>query len=308
MQLDTYTRVSLVMELVKKTDDQGNRIILKRYRGRVFHKDIPGNVGDQLEKVENLQCRPDDVLLCTFPKSGTHWVYNMTRMLQTKRIQYGGALNMIEFEDISAFDHVKSPRLFSTHLTYPFIPKAAKKGDLKLIYVLRNPKDVVCSYFTYMDRIECTSYIGNFDGFLKSFLTEETISCGGSWFTHTREWNSAIRDNPDLQVLLLQYESLKKDLYKNLQKIASFLEIDHDEKFLRTVESTVSFQSLKTLHGTRAGENRLYINYGDNGRLPIYNKGIVGNWKSVFTVAQNEVFDAVYKEKMCDVGVNIAFT
>ncbi|XP_033737811.1 sulfotransferase 4A1-like [Pecten maximus] len=142
------------MELVKKTDDQGNTTIFKRYHGRAFHKEIPGNVGDQLEKVASLPCRPDDVLLCTFPKSGTHWVFNMVRMIQTNTLKYISDLAMIEFEDVGRSANIKSPRLFATHLTYPFIPKAAKEGQLKLIYVLRNPKDVVCSYYKYMSQIK----------------------------------------------------------------------------------------------------------------------------------------------------------
>ncbi|XP_033737810.1 sulfotransferase family cytosolic 1B member 1-like [Pecten maximus] len=295
------------MELVKKTDDQGNTIIFKRYHGRAFHKEIPGNIGDQLEKVASLRCKPDDVLLCTFPRSGTHWVFNMTRMIQMKTLQYTSNPVMVEFEDVGRLDNVKSPRLFHTHLTYPFIPKAAKGGQLKLIYVLRNPKDIACSYYKYMSRIKSTSYIGNFDGFLKAFLTEETISCGGSWFTHTREWNSAICENRDLKILILRYECLTKNLYPNLVKIANFLEVDQDETFLRNVERTVSFENLKQEHATKAGENELWEHLGDKGRLPIYNKGIVGNWKNEFTVAQNEAFDVVYKEKMCDIGVNLEF-
>ncbi|XP_033739099.1 sulfotransferase 4A1-like [Pecten maximus] len=295
------------MELVKKTDDQGNIIIFKRYHGRAFHKEIPGNVGDHLEKQVTLPFRPDDVLLCTFLKSGTHWVFNITRMIQMKTLQYKSHMAMVEYEDIGILDNVKSPRLFATHLTYPFIPKAAKEGQIKLIYVLRNPKDVVCSFYTYLSQLRNSSYIGNFDGFLKAFLTEEIISCGGSWFTHTREWNSAICENPDLKILILRYECLKKNLYPNLVKIANFLEVNHDETFLRKVEHAVSFENLKKEHATKAGENKVYEHRADKGRLPVYNKGIVGNWKNVFTVTQNEAFDVVYKEKMCDMGVNLEF-
>ena len=35
--------------------------------------------------------------------------------------------------------------------------------------------------------------------------------------------------------------------------------------------------------------------------------GVVGDWKSMFTVAQNEAFDALYQEKMADSGLVIQF-
>ncbi|XP_060070422.1 sulfotransferase 1B1-like [Ylistrum balloti] len=296
------------MEFIKKTDSKGNTIIFKRYQGRPFHKEIPGNVGDQLEKVASLPCCSDDVLICTFPKSGTHWVFNIVNMIQTGSLRYKANPVMIEFQDLEILDEMKSPKILTTHLTYPFIPKAAKEGQMKLIYVLRNPKDVVCSYFTYMSQIQCTSYIGNFGGFFEAFLTHEFISCGGSWFTHTREWSTALCENKDLKILYLTYEDLKENLKQNINKIAKFLEVEREESFLVNVEHTVAFGNLKNIHATSAGENELLKHYGDNGRLPLYNKGIVGGWKNVFTVAQNEKFDAIYKENMSGMGNNIILT
>ncbi|XP_033740290.1 sulfotransferase 1C3-like isoform X2 [Pecten maximus] len=288
------------MELVQKTDDQGNTITFKRCLGRTFDRDTRGNVADQLNKIASFRCKADDVLLCTFPRSGTHWVFNMARMIQTKNLQYSGTPEMMEFQDIGVIDEMESPRMFHTHLSYPFIPKGAKEGQLKIIYVLRNPKDAACSYYTFLSKVENTCYSGNMEGYLNAFLSEEFIGSGGSWFTHTKEWNTAMSTNPDLKILFLRFEDLKKNLYRNILRIAAFLEVDEDECFLRKVEQTVTFDNLKKEHATSTGESELWKHLGDNGRMPIYKKGIVGEWKTMLTVAQNEQFDKVYKEKMSD--------
>ncbi|XP_021349289.1 sulfotransferase 1C3-like [Mizuhopecten yessoensis] len=293
------------MELVHKIDDQGNTIIFKRCLGRTFDRDTRGNVSDQLKAIASFQCRTDDVLLCTFPRSGTHWVFNMARMIQTKNLQYSGSPEMMEFQDIGIIDEMTSPRMFHTHLTYPFIPKAAKDGQLKIIYVIRNPKDAACSYFTFQSKIENTCYSGNLDGYVDAFLSEEFIGSGGSWFTHTREWNTAKLTNPNLKILCLRFEDLKQNLYQNIVKIADFLEVDREESFLKKVEQTVAFDNLKKQHATSAGESELWKHLGDKGRMPIYKKGIVGEWKNMLTVAQNEKFDKVYKEKMSDLAIKI---
>ncbi|XP_069135318.1 sulfotransferase 1C3-like [Argopecten irradians] len=295
------------MELVEKTDDHGNTIIFKRCIGRTFGRDTRGNVKDQLDKIASFQTRPDDVLLCTFPRSGTHWVYNMARMIQTGTLQYSGTPEMMEYQDISIIDRMGSPRMFHTHLSYPFIPKAAMEGQLKIIYVLRNPKDAACSYFTFQSKIKNSYYSGNMEGYLDAFLSEEFIGSGGSWFTHTKEWNSAMAANPDLNISFLRFEDLKKDLYRNILRIADFLKVDRDEKFLKKVEETASFDNLKKEHTSIAGESELWKHLGDNGRMPIYKKGIVGEWKNMLTVAQNEKFDRVYKEKMRDMTGEISF-
>ncbi|OWF55208.1 Sulfotransferase 4A1 [Mizuhopecten yessoensis] len=100
----------------------------------------------------------------------------MARMIQTKNLQYSGSPEMMEFQDIGVIDQMKSSRMFHTHLTYPFISKAAMEGHLKIIYVLRNPKDNACSYYAFQCKLRNASYTGNFDGYLKAYLSEECNS------------------------------------------------------------------------------------------------------------------------------------
>lgn len=58
------------MEYVTITDDDKNRYRYKRYKGYAFQPEMVGNVRDQLEKISHFQCKPDDVLLGVFLKSG----------------------------------------------------------------------------------------------------------------------------------------------------------------------------------------------------------------------------------------------
>jgi hypothetical protein len=36
-------------------------------------------------------------------------------------------------------------------------------------------------------------------------------------------------------------------------------------------------------------------------------KGVIGDWKNYFTLAQNQLFDETYEEKMTDTGLTFEF-
>lgn len=293
------------MELVNIKDEEDNTILFKRYLGRPFHPDFLGNVRDHLADIAAYQCRPDDVMLCTFPKSGTHWVFNMVQMLRSNSLAYSGTPNVMEFHPISDIDKLKPPRMYLTHLCYPFVPAAVKQGHVKVIHVLRNPKDTAVSYYQFFIQMKNMAYEGNFEGFLKYFLSEEFVAVGGSWFTYVKEWEEAKRTNTQLRVLYLRFEDMKKNLHENIVKITKFLELDRSDDFLRDVESHVTFEHMKKEHDTECGATDRWTNNAVGGRLPVYRKGVIGDWKNKFTVAQNERFDAVYKATMTEMGLDV---
>ena len=57
-------------DLVEVVDSNGAVLRVKRYRGKNFTPCVVGNVKDHLEQVANMEVRPDDVFITTFPKSG----------------------------------------------------------------------------------------------------------------------------------------------------------------------------------------------------------------------------------------------
>ena len=65
-----------------------------------------------------------------------------------------------------------SPRLIKTHQPYHTIPKGASDATVcKYIYVARNPKDVVVSYYKFESKMApLTGYSGPFEFFAEMFL------------------------------------------------------------------------------------------------------------------------------------------
>ncbi|XP_060084382.1 sulfotransferase 1C4-like [Ylistrum balloti] len=296
------------MQRVEETDSRGNIFRFKPFNGLKFHPDIPGNIEERLREVDSLALRPDDVLLCTYPKSGTHWVYNMIHMIRSETLQYRGTPYMIEFFPSSELQHIDSPRTLHTHLTYPLIPAMARQGKVKIVQVVRNPKDTITSFYEHYQQVGSTVYEGAFDGFLELALSDEFALFGGNWFSYIRDWEKAKRCNRNLTVFSLQYEEIKQNPFDIISRLVDFFQLDRSESFLRKVEKAVQFENLKKEHETEAGENAIWKDAGNGGRLPIYRKGYVGDWKNYFTVAQNERFDSLYNKKIKKHGVDIHFS
>ncbi|XP_077867578.1 sulfotransferase 1C2A-like, partial [Saccoglossus kowalevskii] len=108
----------------------------------------------------------------------------------------------------------------------------------------------------------------------------------GDWFTHVLEWWQRCRDNKN--ILFLKYEDMKKDRRAAIVKIADYLGYDLNDDKINKITDHCSFKNMKKASLME----------------PSVRKGIVGDWKNVFTVAENEAFERIYNEKMKGTGLS----
>nr|XP_020634323.1 amine sulfotransferase-like [Pogona vitticeps]XP_020634324.1 amine sulfotransferase-like [Pogona vitticeps] len=268
---------------------------LFKYKGIYFMSDVV--TPDYLDSLEDFDIRDSDVFLVTYPKSGTVWTQNILSM-----IHYEGHRNGTEETDlldrmpwleynIRNVDWSKreSPRLIASHLPYYLVPKGLRNCKGKVIYVLRNPKDVLVSYYHFSKfsrKVEETDFV-----LMEQFLDGKVLA--GSWLDHVEGW-SAHRD--DFNILFLTYEELKKDLRSSVLKICSFLGKKLTEKEVDEVVDKATFDKMRK--DRRANYKHLSSELVDHTRGSFLRKGVVGDWKNMMTVAQNERFNHVFKKRV----------
>ncbi|XP_063429488.1 sulfotransferase 1B1-like isoform X2 [Mytilus trossulus] len=86
----------------------------------------PSQENDFRSMADNFVARDDDVLLSNYPKSGTHWVWEIIQMLSTQKaelIEYSKMNCMLENLSKESFDSLPSPRILNTHLEFSMLPK-----------------------------------------------------------------------------------------------------------------------------------------------------------------------------------------
>ncbi|XP_030400859.1 sulfotransferase 2B1-like [Gopherus evgoodei] len=120
----------------------------------------------------------------------------------------------------------------------------------------------------------------------------------GSWFQPVKGW-LGLRDR--LNFLLLTCEEMHQDLRGSVEWICQFLGKQQDAQALDGVVENASFQAMnqnKTCNYGLGLENIM-----EQWVSPFLRKGVPGDWKGHFMVAQSQVFDWLYREQMQDVSV-----
>ncbi|XP_073532000.1 amine sulfotransferase-like [Phyllobates terribilis] len=282
-------------------DEALNAVYLK-HKGIYFETNFTSR--DVIDEIEHMEIRDGDVFLVTYPKSGTIWtqqilslIFNEGHRNTTEQIENIERVPWIEYNFYNSdFSSRPSPRLFSSHLPYYLMPKDLRFKMGKIIYVSRNPKDVLVSYYHFYKmkpNIKCTI---NWERFIDLFISGKVLS--SSWFDHLRGW---YQHKEDFDILFLTYEEMIKDLRSAVLKICKFVDINLDDEAIDLVVEKATFKNMK--HDALANYTFISNELLDKNKGSFLRKGIVGDWKNTMTVAQSEMFDKFYKEKMGDLPI-----
>uniref|UniRef100_A0A4X1U2Z9 Sulfotransferase n=2 Tax=Sus scrofa TaxID=9823 RepID=A0A4X1U2Z9_PIG len=266
---------------------------------------------EALGPLESFQAWPDDVLISTYPKSGTTWVSEILDLIyqggDLQKCQRAPIFVRVPFLEFkiprcpTGFELLKdtpAPRLLKTHLPLALLPQTLLDQKVKVVYVARNAKDVAVSYYHFYRMAKVHPNPGTWDSFLEDFMAGEVSY--GSWYQHVQEWWELRHTHP---VLYLFYEDMKENPKREIQKILEFVGRSLPEETVEDIVQHTSFQEMK--NNAMTNYRTLPSDLLDHSISAFMRKGITGDWKSTFTVAQNERFEADYAEKMA--GCNLRF-
>ncbi|XP_076427729.1 sulfotransferase 2A8-like [Peromyscus maniculatus bairdii] len=250
------------------------------------------------ETHETFMVRDGDIFMVTYPKSGTHWLIEIVCLIQskgdptfTKSLPLAERSPWIEMNESSkTLRNKEGPRLITSHLPVQLFPMSFFSSKAKVIYLIRNPRDVLVSGYHFW---RATTYIKrpeSLEEYFENFLQGKVPF--GSWFEHIRGWMSQReRDN----FLLLSYEELKKDTRNAIKDICEFLGETLKPEELELVLKNSSFDVMKE----HRRDKDSFLSKNETHFL-MMRKGITGDWKCHFTVAQAEEFHKIFQEKMAD--------
>ena len=215
----------------------------------------------KFREIPKLRIRDDDVLLCGYPKTGCHWMYEIIFMLlhgKAELSRHGKELGgMIDFIPEILLDSLPSPRVLNSHLMYAQLPKEIVEKKTKIILTVRNPKDTVVSFYNHhIDLKSMYSYGGSFNDYFNLFM-EGRLEYG-DYFDYVLDWERTMKNQSFNQIHCVSFEDMKSAPLKCVLDVANFLKVKVTEQFAREIVDACSFNRMKKKRGKDGPPAKLF--------------------------------------------------
>lgn len=257
------------------------------------------------------QFQDTDVLLVTFPKSGTTWMQQVLSLIVCEgnlwpiyhlpnwsRMPW---IEQVSFSKLLPELRSSWPRMFTSHLSAEVLAPALMKSKAKVVYMARNPKDTLVSFYHFHRLANFLPDPSSFEDFVDEFL--EGTGFFGSWFDHVKGWLGLQKDLP---LLFVTYEELHQEPCHTIRKISEFLgrRLQPEEEDVILEHCSFSFMSQSNM----VNYSLLSKEIMDHSKGKFLRKGVVGDWREHFTPELDKKFNAVYQSKMGDSGLCLPWT
>eukprot|EP01084_Bolivina_argentea_P238909 401416_1 len=173
-------------------------------------------------------------------------------------------------------------RFWKSHSFISSFPSKDTKNN-KFILIIRDPKDVIISYYEYLKLVGYPIFKCEFAKFFELFITG--LVPGGNYWEWAVNWNNKYMNNNG-NILWVYYEDLKNDTSKQIHRIIKFLNFENiinKEDEIETIIENSSFNKMKSM----------IKNGQDNYPLDFFRKGVVGDHKNVLSSEQINVLNMI---------------
>ncbi|CAN6896021.1 unnamed protein product [Brassica oleracea] len=316
---------SLISSLPWNKDCLGK---LYNYQGCWYY---PNTLQGVLNFQKGFKPQETDIILASFPKSGTTWLKALTIAL-FERLKNSsssdvphplrsdnphGILPFLELHlylksstpDLTELS--SSPRLFSTHMPFHTLRVPFKDSSpCKFVYVCRDVKDVLvshwhfrCAYFQNgLDKSILESSFeslctgdGSFGPFWEHSLCSGVGYFGPIWEHVLSYWRGSLEDPK--HVLFMRYEEMKSKPAAQVKRLAEFLgcPFTEEEEDQGCVDKILELCSLRNLSGLEINKTGKASNNMHHSIF--FRKGEVGDFKNHLTPEMENKIDMIVEEK-----------
>ncbi|KAI4895984.1 hypothetical protein NFI96_025269 [Prochilodus magdalenae] len=266
-------------------------------------------------RVEKFQASKDDLLIATYPKAGTTWTQEVVDLIlnegSEEKCRRAPTYVRMPFLEMTSTDpsisgmakleKMDPPRVIKTHLPIQLVPQSFWEAGCKVIYVARNPKDSVVSYF-HFDRMNLTQpEPGPWPEYLEKFMKGQVG--WGSWYDHVKGY---WKEKENKNILYLFFEDMKENPAQEVVRIAEFLGRHLSESLVDKIVKMTMFTAMRD--NPMANYSTVPDSIFDRTASEFMRKGEVGDWQNHFSPNEDIIFEEHYHRIMADTPIPFRFS
>lgn len=196
----------------------------------------------------------------------------------------------------------ETPQFVKVHDAYLYnsdgIPVFPNEATHKVIYLLRNPLDVCCSFAHFHGKVTIEETIAIMNNpeyhfsLSKSGYSSQLPQKACTWSQHVRSWQHGMPE----KTLMVRYEDMKYTPLATFSKIVHFLELPYDQEAIKKAISFSSFDQLQQ-------QEKEHV-FSENMNLgkPFFRKGKTGSWKEELNQEQVDLIVEHHRAVMMEFG------
>jgi hypothetical protein len=248
----------------------------------------------------NLRVFPDDVFLVSYPKSGNTWTRFLIANLvfPEKQPDFANINELIPDPEGLSKRHLENmprPRYIKSHQY--FDPRYKK-----LIYIVRDPRDVVLSEFHFDIKRRAISEDYPLQQFVSRFVRGELNHPYGTWGENAASWFYTRRQGP--QFLLVRYESLQSQAIDEMEKIAEFLGVSADPE---RIAFAIQQSSADRMRELEKKQGMLWSSTRETRQdKPFVRAAKAGGWRNELPEASVAEIEGAWGGLMREIGYELA--
>ncbi|MDQ4037670.1 MAG: sulfotransferase domain-containing protein [Actinomycetota bacterium] len=241
--------------------------------------------------------RPEDVILVSYPKSGSTWLrFVVAQVLTSQEIDFNsvGRVWPTLGKQRGAPELFGRGRLVKSHEPWSKITRT----PTRVVYLVRDGRDVAVSMYFFVQRLG--DFAGTFSEFLDLFLAGE-VGNHGSWARHVAGWTRARDVNPD-RVSLLKYEDMHSHGASAIRAAFTRIGVVMDDDALAL---SLECNSVRAMRSKESPSETLSKRQGKSAEaqaIPFVREGRSGKWTETFDEEQERRFSRAAGDVLAAAG------
>lgn len=242
-----------------------------------------------------------NIIIVGYPKSGTTWLSRLISELVSCPLIGDWGYDNIEALYKEGIDRVSEYRVYKSHHSYNELKKVSSKNIYKIIYIIRDPRDVVISglhYFNFLPKLLAEKEGLKINLVLKKTYNNlvskkekkrqmiQAVLYGNNNITPwlNLSWKDHYTPYHKNNIHFIKYEDLIDSPENECNKLLAYLGTSSNQDHIKHSIDKQSFQKIKI---NESNKNNKQLN-------KLLRKGVYGNWEKEFT--KKEV--SLFKEKL----------